>query len=295
MLYQENTTIVKSQVFDLFFVQRIFGKFVSLFSQHDQITPFDPLKMAKECVQVWNNCLNNIKTKIGEQGFATWFKPIKPLKLDGKILTIQVPSQFFYEYLEEHYVHLLRSVLNDELGDDYKLEYSVVIDKGNESNKPYVVSLPNNGKAYGNGSNRMNPSYTSPFEIQAVDSIYQNSFLNPHYTFDDFIEGDCNRLARSAGVAVAQRPGVTSFNPLMLYGGVGLGKTHLVQAIGNEIKKKIAQFCNVQQEAVIVAQAGELMDLKTLASKLGAWADVGKAKAPSSSEEGRDLGPRSGP
>lgn len=194
--------------------------------------------MATECLQVWNQCLNNIKAKIGEQGFTTWFRPIKPLKLDGKILTIQVPSQFFYEYLEEHYVHLLRNVLNEELGQDYKLEYSVVIDKGNEFNKPYVVSLPNNGKAYNNGAGKA-ATYTSPFEIQAIDSVYQNSFLNQHYTFENFIEGDCNRLARSAGVAVAQRPGVTSFNPLMLYGGVGLGKTHLVQAIGNEIKKKL--------------------------------------------------------
>lgn len=194
--------------------------------------------MVTDYQQIWNNCLSNIEAKIGSQGFSTWFKPIKPLKLEGKVLTIQVPSQFFYEYLEEHYVHLLRSVLDDELGPDYKLEYSVVIDKGNETNKPYVVNFPNSGKAYTNGNDKA--AYRSPFDIPAASIANRNSYLNPNHTFENFVEGDCNRLARSAGVAVAQRPGVTSFNPLMLYGGVGLGKTHLVQAIGNEIKKNLA-------------------------------------------------------
>ncbi len=197
--------------------------------------------MTIDSQDIWSKCLGNIKSKIGEQGFDTWFKPIKPIKLDGKVLTIQVPSQFFYEYLEEHYVHLLRNVLNEELGNDYKLEYSVVVDKGNEFNKPYIVNLPNNGKAYSKG-NGHSIAYTNPFDLQTIDRERQNSNLNVHYTFDNFIEGDCNRLARSAGVAVAQKPGVTSFNPLMLYGGVGLGKTHLVQAIGNEIKKINEKF-----------------------------------------------------
>lgn len=194
--------------------------------------------MVNDYQQIWNNCLSNIEAKIGLQGFSTWFKPVKPLKLEGKVLTIQVPSQFFYEYLEEHYVHLLRSVLDEELGPDYKLEYSVVIDKGNEFNKPYVVNFPNSGKGYANGNNKA--AYGSPFDIPVAAAANKNSYLNTNHTFENFVEGDCNRLARSAGVAVAQRPGVTSFNPLMLYGGVGLGKTHLVQAIGNEIKKNLA-------------------------------------------------------
>ncbi len=197
--------------------------------------------MTIDCQDIWTKCLTNIKSKIGEQGFATWFKPIHPVKIEGKILTIQVPSQFFYEYLEEHYVHLLRNVLNEELGQDYKLEYSIVVDKGNEFNKPYIVNLPNNGKAVSKGNDR-NYNYTSPFDLQTIDVATRKSNLNVNYTFENFIEGDCNRLARSAGLAVAQKPGVTSFNPLMLYGGVGLGKTHLVQAIGNEIRKVDEKF-----------------------------------------------------
>ncbi len=188
----------------------------------------------------WNNCLDKIQTSIGEQAYETWFKPIVPVRLENYVLTIQVPSQFFYEWLEEHYVHLLRNVIDEQLGKNYRLEYSIVVDRGDAHHKPYTVNLPNNTKPYksqpnGNGGHQL----SNPFDLPQYDMYMLKSQLNPNYSFDNFIEGDCNRLARSAGMAVAQRPGVTSFNPLMLYGGVGLGKTHLVQAIGNEIKHNI--------------------------------------------------------
>ena len=187
--------------------------------------------MRSDYKTIWSKCLAKIKDNIGDQGFETWFKPIKPINLEDKVLTIQVPSQFFYEYLEEHYVQLLRSVIDDQLGRDFRLEYSVVVDTGDDSNQPYTINLPNNPSRYsGNRYNSKSKNYPGSFELYGNDIK-----LNPSYTFDNFIEGDCNRLARSAGYAVAKRPGVTSFNPLMLYGGVGLGKTHLVQAIGNEI------------------------------------------------------------
>lgn len=196
--------------------------------------------MQTDVKNVWNNCLKTIRESVGEQGFSTWFTPIKPLRLENKVLTIQVPSQFFYEYLEEHYVRVLRYALDQELGADHRLEYSVVIDKGNAEHKPYTINLPNkvlaaSGVNQQNGRAR-NYALNSPFDLPEIELANQRSYLNPAYTFDSFIEGDCNRLARSAGLAVAQKPGVTVFNPLMLYGGVGLGKTHLAQAIGNEIK-----------------------------------------------------------
>ena len=205
--------------------------------------------MYSEHKTAWSNCLSKIKDDVGDQGYDTWFKPITPIKLENKILTIQVPSQFFYEYLEEHYVHLLRNVIDNQLGKDYRLEYSVVIDTGDGSKQPYTINLPNNpsrasGKGY--GSNHEPRRDLSSFELFGYDIK-----LNASYTFDNFIEGDCNRLARSAGYAVAKRPGVTSFNPLMLYGGVGLGKTHLVQAIGNEIangpEKKIVHYVSSEK------------------------------------------------
>lgn len=200
--------------------------------------------MLKDCKTVWNNCLRIIRENIAEQSFKTWFEPIVPVRLVNNALTIQVPSQFFYEWLEEHYVHVLRKAIDAELGTDGRLEYSIIVDKGNEKNKPYVINIPTSSKA-ANGSNGNGKDmkanvhaekYKSPFEYDSLDNTHLVSYLNPLYTFENFIEGDCNRLARSAGYAVANKPGVTSFNPLMLYGGVGLGKTHLVQAIGNHIK-----------------------------------------------------------
>jgi chromosomal replication initiator protein len=167
--------------------------------------------------------------------FSTWFKPINPVKLEGTILTIQVPSQFFYEWLEDNYVQVLKLAIKTTLGQGGKLEYAVVVDKGNSSNQPYVVSYPQGNAGAKKG--QLEEQHRTPFEMQSLNAeALTNSNLNPSYTFTTYIEGDCNRLARSAGFAVATKPGITSFNPLMVYGGVGLGKTHLVQAIGNEIK-----------------------------------------------------------
>lgn len=195
--------------------------------------------MQADCNTVWNNCLLYIKENIGEQSFKTWFAPIMPLKLDNKVLTIQVPSQFFYEWLEENYVSVLRRAIDTELGPSGRLEYSVIVDKGNDTNRPYTINLPT-GKSSKWEKEKVANDYKSPFALKTIDNLYQTSHLKSQYTFDTYIEGDCNRLARSAGYAVAQKPGITSFNPLMLYGGVGLGKTHLVQAIGNEIKNNIS-------------------------------------------------------
>lgn len=199
---------------------------------------------------VWNSCLSKIRPAIGEQGFDTWFKPITPIKLDGKVLTIQVPSQFFYEYLEEHYVNLLRNVIDNELGKDYQLEYSIVVDTGSDKSKPFTINLPNSP---GNSRQKQSNGNHSRNDMNSFELFGYDLNLNPGYTFENFVEGDCNRLARSAGYAVAQRPGVTSFNPLMVYGGVGLGKTHLVQAIGNRIlndeKKKVVQYVSSEKFA----------------------------------------------
>ena len=192
--------------------------------------------MSLEASAVWNECLRVIEQHVNEQSFSTWFKPINPVKLEGSSLTIQVPSQFFYEWLEDNYVQVLKLAIKSTLGPNGRLEYAVVVDKGNSSNQPYVVSYPQ-GNAAGKKPGAPQADVKTPFEMQSLDAdMLTQSNLNPNYTFSTYIEGDCNRLARSAGFAVATKPGITSFNPLMVYGGVGLGKTHLVQAIGNEIK-----------------------------------------------------------
>ncbi len=195
----------------------------------------------KTSEETWNNCLNLIRDNVSPQNFKTWFEPIKAVKLDAFTLTIEVPSQFVYEWLEEHYIGLLRKTIKHELGIDGRLEYSIVMENALNNAKPYTVKFP--AKSSNSLKNpsvsvpvNINTGIRNPFIIPGLKKIDVDSQLNPNYSFENFIEGDCNRLARSAGFAVTQKPGGTSFNPLLIYGGVGLGKTHLAHAIGIEIK-----------------------------------------------------------
>ncbi|MEM9416801.1 MAG: chromosomal replication initiator protein DnaA [Bacteroidota bacterium] len=190
--------------------------------------------MRSDCKVVWDRCLQFIQEQISEQSFKTWFKPIVPKQLENNTLTIQVPSQFFYEWLEEHYLALLQQVIHRELGPQGKLEYSIIVDKGTKRQQPFTIKLPLHPSPY--ATQQAPPDLRSPFALKEVGSAYKTALLNPNYTFDSFIEGDCNQLARSAAQAIAQKPGGTAFNPFMVYGGVGLGKTHVVQALGNAIK-----------------------------------------------------------
>ncbi|WP_373517656.1 chromosomal replication initiator protein DnaA [Pricia sp.] len=193
---------------------------------------------------VWNNCLVFINDNIQPQAFKTWFEPIKPVKLADNALSIQVPSKFFYEWLEEHYVKLLKVALTKELGETAKLVYIIRMENTYGNKEPFTEKIPSSNR--GNmGSQEMdvpikskNPQLKNPFVIPGIRNIKIESQLNPNYNFDNFLEGDSNRLARSAGMAVANKPGGTSFNPLLVFGGVGLGKTHLAHAIGVEIKDK---------------------------------------------------------
>jgi chromosomal replication initiator protein len=194
--------------------------------------------------RVWNNCLNVIKDNVPSISFRTWFEPIVPLKLAGDVLTIQVPSPFFYEYLEEQYIDILRKVIKKELGPEAKLEYNVVMQNNSFSNsKPYTVKFPaRNSKEIRNTPvavplDNSENTIKNPFIIPGLKKLDIDPRLNPENSFDNFIEGECNRLARSAGYAVAKNPGGTAFNPLLIYGESGLGKTHLAQAIGIEVKE----------------------------------------------------------
>jgi chromosomal replication initiator protein len=199
--------------------------------------------MDKDFENVWNNCLSVIKDNVSLQSYKTWFEPILPIKLSKSVLTIQVPSQFFYEWLEEHYISLLKKTIKKQLGSDGRLEYSIIMENNLSNNKPYTVKVPTtNRQATKNAPVSMpmdlnkDRSIRNPFIIPGLKKVNVDSQLNPNYSFNNFIEGDCNRLARSAGFAVAKSPGGTAFNPLLIYGGVGLGKTHLAHSIGIEIK-----------------------------------------------------------
>jgi chromosomal replication initiator protein len=198
--------------------------------------------MIKSHEGVWESCLKLIKDNISLQVFKTWFEPIVPIKLENNILTIQVPSHFFYEWLEEHYIQLLRKVVKKEIGNDGSLEYSIVMENNSNSSSPYTVKIPtNNTSSLKNAPvnmpiNTNEKQIRNPFIIPGLKKVNIESNLIASHTFENFVEGECNRLARASGYAVANKPGGTAFNPLLIYGGVGLGKTHLAHSIGIEIK-----------------------------------------------------------
>lgn len=193
---------------------------------------------------VWNNCLSFIKDNIQPQAYKTWFEPITAVKLSDNALSIQVPSKFFYEWLEEHYVKILKVALHKELGDAAKLVYVIKMENTYGNKQPFTEKIPSSNRGAVKSQdvdiplNNKNPELKNPFVIPGIRNVKIESQLNPNYNFENFLEGDSNRLARNAGLAVANKPGGTSFNPLLIFGGVGLGKTHLAHAIGIDIKDK---------------------------------------------------------
>ena len=185
-----------------------------------------------------------IKDNVRGAEYSTWFADIVPVKLNGKVLTIQVPSTFYYEYLEETYIDLLRKVLQAELGEGAGLEYNVVMQNNMmPHSQPLITRYPSSYKKdrYNNPVNMPNEDHSSiknPFIIPGLQKLQIDPKLNNRNTFSRLVEGEFNRLARSAGYAIATNPGKTTFNPLFIYGGSGLGKTHLAQAIGIETKDR---------------------------------------------------------
>lgn len=180
-------------------------------------------EQVKNAKDIWKECLNIIKDNVPYITYNTWFLPIKPFEIEDNTLKIFVPNNFFIEWIEEHYNTLINKTINQVLGSDGKLVY-IVLDENDESsviNEIKETTTSNNHQKEVNGNQR---NY--------------ETFLNPRYTFENFIKGEGNQLARAAAYAIAENPGQTSFNPLFIYGGVGLGKTHLMHAIGNKILEK---------------------------------------------------------
>ena len=197
-------------------------------------------KVTKNHKQVWANCLNIIRDNIDEQNFQTWFVPIKPMGIEKTTLILQLPSHMFYEWLEEHYINLLKKVIKKELGEQGKLQYRVVIASNSQT-----ISLPSNPRqAISNPSTSIpleyyksgNKEVPTPFVVPGIKKHKIPSNLVESYNFDNYVEGDCNRMGRTAGWAIARDPG-NSFNPFFIYSDVGLGKTHLAHAIGLQTKE----------------------------------------------------------
>lgn len=181
--------------------------------------------------ELWNRCLKVIKDNISEAAYSTWFEPIVPLKYENGEFVLQVPSMFFYEYIEEKFAELLRVTLYREVGEGTKLLYRVMVDKAATTTIPAedktVVAERVPDKIVKSGINPFEPVVQQDIDPQ----------LNAAYNFNTFIEGTSNKLARAAGISIANEPGKTIFNPLFLFGKSGVGKTHLVNAIGMMTKQ----------------------------------------------------------
>lgn len=212
------------------------------------------IETERTCQSVWDSCLQIIKDNVPAKSYKTWFEPISALKLEGNVLTIQVPSLFFYEWLEEHFVSLLRKTIKHQLGPDGRLEYNIIMDSNAKNGHSINIPTSSNGELKNQTVPmpvNINSSIKNPFIIPGLKKLNIDPQLNPKYSFDNYIEGDCNRLARSAGYAVASNPGGTSFNPLFIYGASGLGKSHLAHAIGASVKTqspdKLVLYVNAER------------------------------------------------
>ena len=161
--------------------------------------------MTKDHVEIWNSCLSVIKDIVTEQGYKTWFEPIVPLSLIDNTLTIQVPTYFFVEFLEEQYIDLLKMVIKRFVGEKGKLAYKVVVDSTNSAGTVTVPSANRNFPKNPLGQpapERLSSGPINPFVIPGLKKLQIDSQLNENYTFENFIEGECNRLACSAGMSV---------------------------------------------------------------------------------------------
>ena len=176
--------------------------------------------MNENLTQIWNDCLAVIKDNVDIDAFDTWFSPIEPISYQNDVLTIMVPSQFYYEYIDEQYAGLLSTTLSRICGRHTKLMYRVVVDQAiKRGGTTDMVGLDKHIERKKNQG--------SDFE----------SNLNYKLTFNNFVEGECNKLTRTAGINIASQPGKTIFNPLFIYGKSGVGKTHLANAIGIKTKE----------------------------------------------------------
>ena len=195
---------------------------------------------------IWENCLSFIKDNVTTDVYDVWFKPIEPVELTSdNTLVIMVPSMFVMEWIEDHYINLIWSALTKELGARPKLIYNIKMENNPNKTEQATEQLPSSNRkatsmevlGYKQKPQQSYNPYVVPGLVE-IEEVKVDSQLNPNKNFDTFIEGESNRLARSAGKAITERPGGTSFNPLFIFGGVGLGKTHLAHAIGNEIQEK---------------------------------------------------------
>ena len=195
---------------------------------------------------VWRQCMTLVRERVNSLSFKTWLEPIVPLRIEGSRFFVRVPSQFFYDWIEEHYYSLINELLTRVMGTEMIIGYEIVVEERDNSPLNPAISYDSSesisptvtGSAVENAGVNSPGTGATPRRISSQSAPSQlTSYINPRYTFENYIKGESNQFARAAALAVANTPGGTSFNPLVIYGGVGLGKTHLVHAIGNHLIK----------------------------------------------------------
>lgn len=214
---------------------------------------------------IWQNCLSLIKSQTTDDEFVKWFKPMVPLSFDGENLRVRVPNQGHVQYIEQNYISILRPIIREEFGVQTRLHYAIPAVNQSAPHPSFPVQGQHHTQHNQNHSG--DTAIKNPFIIPGIKKISFDSQLNPELTFANHIEGDCNRLVRSAGISISVAPGKTSFNPLFIYGNSGLGKTHIAQAIGLAIKERDPE-CKVlyvssnrfQNQFQTAAWRGELND-----------------------------------
>ncbi|MCR4964806.1 MAG: chromosomal replication initiator protein DnaA [Bacteroidales bacterium] len=198
-----------------------------------------------EAGKVWSDCLKMIAGIVGVQAFDSWFAPLIPYSLEDNVLTLVTPSAFHNEVLEQLYVDVLKEVIHKTLGPKGRLRYRYPVELNSDPKKSKYLTEPSSYRpAISNPStlppvdvyNKSNNEIPDPFVLPGIQRMKIPSNLIDSMTFDNYVEGDCNRMARAAGWAISKDPGTTSFNPLFVYSDVGLGKTHLANAIGIQTK-----------------------------------------------------------
>ncbi len=255
----------------------------SVVAESDRST--SDLRLAAE--RIWKRCLELIRPQLSAQTMRTWFEPLEATALEGSEITLRVPSNFFCEWITEHYQSLLEKALQDVLGAAAQFRFDSASEIQSVNTKleaapspvvpvpsaaPVVTERPTNvlassphhsqrtgaqpfnSPSFGSQPSPYAPAIPSPFASRAVPQQPQQNGasasqqkrqpiepnLNPRYTFDTFIRGESNKLAYAAAMAVANNPGGTRYNPLVIYGNVGLGKTHVIQAVGNAVLQKFS-------------------------------------------------------
>ena len=176
-----------------------------------------------ELTQKWQQCQELLRDNLTASAYQIWFAPVVPLSYTENVLVLQVKSQFVVEYIEENFISILSSAIRRVFGPTTRLEYRVLIDSVSGAGS----TIPSPGNVMSKQAVELNPvrEFREAFDTQ----------LNEMYTFETFIAGEPNKLARVAGLTIAQKPGYNAFNPLFIYGGSGVGKTHLANAIGNQV------------------------------------------------------------